>query len=196
MYLEPNWPLFRGVTNFHGDPSTSLFIEDSSSMVLVLQEGLLHRSYTYGPVEGYMDVSKNSGTPKSSILIGFSIINHPFWGSIIFGNIHMEPCKTSGYSVQTNQFVVANCGAKICENPHSLWSESITKCLKRFLKKKHISHRHLQFANCMPTVSWLKEKTSPTNMLGAQPHLVVILCLSRSTSQLFLHETKIVEGIH
>ena len=51
MYLEPNWPLFRGVTNFHGHPSTSLFIDDSSSMVLVLQEGLLHRSYSYGPVE-------------------------------------------------------------------------------------------------------------------------------------------------
>ena len=29
----------------------------------------------------YMGVSKNSGTPKSSILIGFSIINHPFWGT-------------------------------------------------------------------------------------------------------------------
>ena len=28
----------------------------------------------------YMGVSKNSGTPKSSILIGFSIINHPSWG--------------------------------------------------------------------------------------------------------------------
>ena len=27
-----------------------------------------------------LGVSKNSGTPKSSILIGFSIINHPFWG--------------------------------------------------------------------------------------------------------------------
>ena len=27
-----------------------------------------------------MDVSKNGGTPISSILIGFSIINHPFWG--------------------------------------------------------------------------------------------------------------------
>ena len=25
-----------------------------------------------------MDVSKNNGTPKSSILIGFSIVNHPF----------------------------------------------------------------------------------------------------------------------
>ena len=33
-----------------------------------------------------MDVSKNRGTPKSSILIGFSIINHPFWGTTIFGN--------------------------------------------------------------------------------------------------------------
>ena len=32
-----------------------------------------------------MDVSENSGTPKSSILIGFSIINHPFWGTPIFG---------------------------------------------------------------------------------------------------------------
>ena len=32
-------------------------------------------------------VSKNRGTPKSSLLIGFSIINHPFWGTAIFGNI-------------------------------------------------------------------------------------------------------------
>ena len=29
-----------------------------------------------------MDVSENSGTPKSSILIGFSIKNHPFWGTV------------------------------------------------------------------------------------------------------------------
>ena len=38
----------------------------------------------------YMGVSKNRGTPKSSILIGFSIINHPFWGTIIFGNTHIK----------------------------------------------------------------------------------------------------------
>ena len=37
----------------------------------------------------YMGVSKNRGTPKSSILIGFSIINHPFWGTPIFGNTHI-----------------------------------------------------------------------------------------------------------
>ena len=33
-----------------------------------------------------MDVSKNNGIPKSSSLIGFSIINHPFGGTPTFGN--------------------------------------------------------------------------------------------------------------
>ena len=28
--------------------------------------------------------------PESSILVGFSIINHPFWGTPIFGNTHVE----------------------------------------------------------------------------------------------------------
>ena len=43
----------------------------------------------------HVRISKNRGTPKSSILIGFSIINHPFWGTIIFGNTHVMmvvPC--------------------------------------------------------------------------------------------------------
>ena len=40
-------------------------------------------------MQAYMDVSENRGTPKSSILIGFSIINHPFLGTPIFGNPHM-----------------------------------------------------------------------------------------------------------
>ena len=35
-----------------------------------------------------MGVSLNGGTPKSSTLIGFSI-NHPFWGTTIFGNTLM-----------------------------------------------------------------------------------------------------------
>ena len=37
----------------------------------------------------YKDVSENRDTPKSSILIGFSIINHPFWGTPIFGNTYL-----------------------------------------------------------------------------------------------------------
>ena len=29
------------------------------------------------------------GTPKSSILVRFCLINHPFWGTPILGNPHM-----------------------------------------------------------------------------------------------------------
>ena len=41
--------------------------------------------FTSSVCKAHMGVSKNYGTPKSSILIGFSIINHPFWGTPIFG---------------------------------------------------------------------------------------------------------------
>ena len=37
-----------------------------------------------------MGFSKDNVTPKSSILIGFSIINHPFWGTPIFGNTQIK----------------------------------------------------------------------------------------------------------
>ena len=46
--------------------------------------------YIYIYIYIYMDVSENSGTPKSSISIGFSIINHPFWGTGILGNTHID----------------------------------------------------------------------------------------------------------
>ena len=45
-----------------------------------------------------LDVSENSGTPKSSISIGFSIINHPFWGTPIFGNIQIIPCEMHNFT--------------------------------------------------------------------------------------------------
>ena len=50
---------------------------------------LFYRVYFRPILFFHMGVSKNNGTPKSSILIGFSLINHPFWGTTIFGNIHM-----------------------------------------------------------------------------------------------------------
>ena len=49
----------------------------------------------------YMGVSEKRGKtpPKSSIFIGFSFINHPFWGSPIFGNTHIpgpsKRCKSN-----------------------------------------------------------------------------------------------------
>ena len=39
--------------------------------------------------EVFLGVSKNRDTPKSSIQTGFSLINHPFWGTIILGNTHL-----------------------------------------------------------------------------------------------------------
>ena len=40
-------------------------------------------------------VSINGGTPKSFTLIGFSLINHPFWGTPIYGNPQVCSYNTS-----------------------------------------------------------------------------------------------------
>ena len=50
-----------------------------------------------------MGVSKNRGTPESSILIGFSIINHPFWGTPIFGNTYI-PKNDGPWKMYRNSF--------------------------------------------------------------------------------------------
>ena len=67
---------------FFGETKIFLFQLDATEIL-----DFLHQTY--------MDVSKNSGTPKSSSLIRFSIINHPFWGTSIFGNTHIHPVLRS-----------------------------------------------------------------------------------------------------
>ena len=56
----------------------------------------------------YMGASLNGGTLKSSILIGFSIINHPFWGSAIFGNTHIQMFKDSIFKYPMIPFLLEN----------------------------------------------------------------------------------------
>ena len=56
--------------------------------------GMTFCKHKYCMFINYKDVSENNGTPKSSISIGFSIINHPFWDTTICGNTH----KCSGYA--------------------------------------------------------------------------------------------------
>ena len=51
-----------------------------------------------------MGVSENGGTPKSSILIGISITNRPFWGPPIFGNTHIN-YALENYQPSPYQFV-------------------------------------------------------------------------------------------
>ena len=44
-------------------------------------DSLLGGNFIFGLLGYTLGVSENGGTPKSSILIGFSTINHPFWGT-------------------------------------------------------------------------------------------------------------------
>ena len=56
----------------------------------------------------YLGVSKNRGTPKSSISIGFSIINHPFWGTPICWK-HLFFTIWNRFALWNGFFVVRMC---------------------------------------------------------------------------------------
>ena len=80
-HFHTSWKkgLFRGSKH---RSSRSVWLEDFGRLGVTEQKKIM-------PTWLQMDVSENSGTPKSSILIGCSIINHPFWGTPIFGNTQM-----------------------------------------------------------------------------------------------------------
>ena len=71
-------PWRRGKPPWH-EPLTAPAIKHHSSEVAV-------RSL---PFMSYMEVSENRGTPISSFLMGFSIVNPPFLGTPISGNLHL-----------------------------------------------------------------------------------------------------------
>ena len=66
-------------------------------------------------IVAHMGVSENSGTPKSSILIGFSIVNHPFWGTPISGSylfgLH-QGCQRFQHTHDTSNFLQFS--AQVC----------------------------------------------------------------------------------
>ena len=64
----------------------------------------------------YKGVSKSKGTPKSSVLIGFSIINHPFWGNPIFGT----PISTLRICIPVN-------GLLNVKHASSIWETNFLK---------------------------------------------------------------------
>ena len=47
----------------------------------------------------YMEVSQDIGTPKSSILVGFSIINRPLEVTPIPGNPHINVYNINNYHI-------------------------------------------------------------------------------------------------
>ena len=52
-----------------------------------------HKPYVFHVYWNNMQLSINGGTPKSSILIGLSLMNHPFWGTPIYGSPHIKKCS-------------------------------------------------------------------------------------------------------
>ena len=62
----------RGISR-HNAAGLGLHLDASS-------RGVLRHLEIIVPIQGYSGVSKNFGTPKSSNLIGFSIINYPILG--------------------------------------------------------------------------------------------------------------------
>ena len=76
---------------FLGPPGTNLIPQTQPASTCSPLDCDFHDFKTIPMVEKLdQGVSKNNGTPKSYILIGFWIINHPFWGIPIFGNTHQQ----------------------------------------------------------------------------------------------------------
>ncbi len=68
LEIKGDWEALRKLQNFRGNSETLQQIKISQ----------LH-----------LGVFKHIGKPpKSSILVGYSVISHPFWGIPLFGNIH------------------------------------------------------------------------------------------------------------
>ena len=106
-----------------------------------------------------MDVSENSDTPKSSILIGFSIINHPFWATPIFGNTHIT-------------MVIVSPNA-IVETPGP--AEPMPEELLSSMARRHLSHLSMPWKH-----STLMERSSSqatTLTQGATPQDIATLQL-------------------
>ena len=78
-----------------------------------------------------MDVSENSGTPKSSILIGFSIINHPSWGTTILETPIYRGWHNDGTELDRDYFI-SHCKDAPWTNQ---WFEM--ECRKGFLNIAH-----------------------------------------------------------
>ena len=86
-----------------------------------------------------MKVSWNGGTPQSSILKGLSIINHPFWGTTIYGTPHIlgpawtcpwEPLPSVGRSGRNSWHLACRSG-----------KNAVFRCTKQWNQTGNESHK-------------------------------------------------------
>ena len=123
-----------------------------------------------------MYVSKNRGTPKSSILIGFSIINHPFWWfyPYFWKHIYIYICVKWPGDPNTNcSFFLLR---EIFAPDHHLFWVLRYFVTKIFPQLKACWHR---------TRGWLKESyrhTSHQELMTVLGGFTYIVCLELSSS--------------
>ena len=97
--------------------------------LILLMEEILHHLGCIKPCKKWgklhRGVSKNRGTPKSCILVGFSIINHPIWGTPIFWEhpyqlvqdfFHQQYCSRSNF---------AKCQCSLSKLPQNRWASKL-----------------------------------------------------------------------
>ncbi len=88
----------------HGKVQGCRFVPEKHFRKLSATDG----TYRYGCFQKY------GKTLESSILIGFSIISHPFWGTPILGNIHINICFQGLALIQGQIY-----------NPESSWNHPV-----------------------------------------------------------------------
>ena len=110
----------------------------------------------------YMDVSENSGTPKSSILIGFSIINNPFWGTPIWetpiytyklcGPASVRTVSRNDGHLNADVKFLSHCAPKEgrSEGIRGCWSGFGATDFRKFLKPIFVVVQFLEFWQKIP----------------------------------------------
>ena len=104
----------------------------------------------------YVGVSKNSGSsPKSSILTGFSIINHPFWGSPIFGNTHVNALELTCLISLINALELSYFG-------HTLFGCQKTESSELKYRNVPVAHSHTESGTSQDVQIFLQESRGGT----------------------------------
>ena len=83
--------------------------------------------------DDHMVVSWNRGTPQSSILIEFSLISQPSWGTPISGNLHIPICwfiRDWAYDLRWSAF--SECAAD-CPSDSLSFTDVCLKCMNPML---------------------------------------------------------------
>ena len=123
----------------------------------------------------HMGVSKNNGTPKSSILIEFSTISHPFWDTPIFGNTHINlvPSKILLLGSDCALLIQKTSRYSTVSNPNlGLLPGIFTETLKRWFAGLdwHSEHKqvhiHINYDEYIQMFSLMMRKTLFKNRFG------------------------------